>query len=474
MAMDAFDLAERFQTLVFVMSDLDLGMNTWMSDPFPYPDKPLDRGKLLDEETLQRARRAVGALQGRGRRRHPVPDDPGRRHAGVFHARLRSQRARAVQRAPDDYSHNMDRLARKFETAEALRAAGNRGASRRRDRRSSATARATGRSTRAAISCSSESGIRTAYLRLRAYPFTSSCSRVHRRDYKRVYVVEQNRDAQMLHAAAHGSAARARSPSCGACCTTTGCRSTRARSPTRFSCRKAQEGTVAEVGRPLLAGGDRPAGQWTGNRRTKPRMDTGKKKPTASASRCTPYRGGKTTLCAGCGHNAISERIIDAFFEMGIDPRDVIKLSGIGCSSKSPAYFLGGSHGFNSVHGRMPSVGTGALLANQQADRHRRQRRRRHRRDRHRPVRAPDAPQRADDLHHRGQRLLRPDEGAVLADGRPRLDAEDRRRQRPAADRHLRARHRARRVVRGALVLRRQEAAAVDPQGVAQPSRHRA
>ncbi len=76
------------------------------------------------------------------------------------------------------------------------------------------------------------------------------------------------------------------------------------------------------------------------------------------------YKGGKTTLCAGCGHNAISERIIDAFYEMGIDPKQVIKLSGIGCSSKSPAYFLGGSHGFNAVHGRMPSVGTGAMLAN--------------------------------------------------------------------------------------------------------------
>ena len=76
------------------------------------------------------------------------------------------------------------------------------------------------------------------------------------------------------------------------------------------------------------------------------------------------YRGGKTTLCAGCGHNAISERIIDAFYEMGIDPSQVVKLSGIGCSSKSPAYFLGGSHGFNAVHGRMPSVGTGAMLAN--------------------------------------------------------------------------------------------------------------
>ena len=77
-----------------------------------------------------------------------------------------------------------------------------------------------------------------------------------------------------------------------------------------------------------------------------------------------PYRGGKTTLCAGCGHNAISERIIDAFFEMGIQPSQVLKLSGIGCSSKSPAYFLGSAHGFNTVHGRMPSVGTGAMIAN--------------------------------------------------------------------------------------------------------------
>jgi 2-oxoglutarate/2-oxoacid ferredoxin oxidoreductase subunit beta len=77
------------------------------------------------------------------------------------------------------------------------------------------------------------------------------------------------------------------------------------------------------------------------------------------------YRGGKTTLCAGCGHNAISERIVEAFFEMGVDSQRVIKLSGIGCSSKSPAYFLGQSHGFNAVHGRMPSVATGAMLANQ-------------------------------------------------------------------------------------------------------------
>ena len=76
------------------------------------------------------------------------------------------------------------------------------------------------------------------------------------------------------------------------------------------------------------------------------------------------YRGGKTTLCAGCGHNAISERIIDAMYEMGMTPERVIKLSGIGCSSKSPAYFMSRSHSFNAVHGRMPSVATGAVLAN--------------------------------------------------------------------------------------------------------------
>ncbi len=76
------------------------------------------------------------------------------------------------------------------------------------------------------------------------------------------------------------------------------------------------------------------------------------------------YRGLKTTLCAGCGHNAVSERVVEAMFEMGVPPERVAKFSGIGCSSKSPAYFLSRSHSFNALHGRMPSVATGALLAN--------------------------------------------------------------------------------------------------------------
>src|SRR5260370_31125222 len=76
------------------------------------------------------------------------------------------------------------------------------------------------------------------------------------------------------------------------------------------------------------------------------------------------YRGGKTTLCAGCGHNAISERIIDAAYEMGVQPENLVKLSGIGCSSKSPAYVVRRDHGFNAVHERMPSAATGVAAAN--------------------------------------------------------------------------------------------------------------
>src|SRR5690554_4509958 len=76
------------------------------------------------------------------------------------------------------------------------------------------------------------------------------------------------------------------------------------------------------------------------------------------------YEGSLSTLCAGCGHDSISAAIIQSCFELAIPPHRVAKISGIGCSSKTPTYFLGKSHGFNSVHGRMPSVATGANLAN--------------------------------------------------------------------------------------------------------------
>jgi 2-oxoglutarate/2-oxoacid ferredoxin oxidoreductase subunit beta len=76
------------------------------------------------------------------------------------------------------------------------------------------------------------------------------------------------------------------------------------------------------------------------------------------------YGGSPSTLCKGCGHNSIASQIVQVAFELSLRPSDVLKLSGIGCSSKSPAYFLGMSHGFNALHGRMPAVATGALAAN--------------------------------------------------------------------------------------------------------------
>lgn len=96
--------------------------------------------------------------------------------------------------------------------------------------------------------------------------------------------------------------------------------------------------------------------------------ETGTQKPKAAANRfgllMQDYRGKDSTLCAGCGHDAITSQIIRAFYQYGVVPHRVIKLSGIGCSSKTPAYFLDRAHGFNAVHGRMPAVATGAILAN--------------------------------------------------------------------------------------------------------------
>src|SRR5688500_8010886 len=76
------------------------------------------------------------------------------------------------------------------------------------------------------------------------------------------------------------------------------------------------------------------------------------------------YKGAESTLCSGCGHDSITAQIIKACYDTGVSPHNVAKLSGIGCSSKTPAYFLNKSHGFNAVHGRMPAVATGVAMAN--------------------------------------------------------------------------------------------------------------
>ena len=96
----------------------------------------------------------------------------------------------------------------------------------------------------------------------------------------------------------------------------------------------------------------------------KPRIDLPGEKVNELGLYKADYEGVLSTLCAGCGHDSITAAIVQAFWEMSISPKSVIKLSGIGCSSKTPTYFLSGAHGFNSVHGRMPSIATGALAAN--------------------------------------------------------------------------------------------------------------
>jgi 2-oxoglutarate ferredoxin oxidoreductase subunit alpha len=195
LSMDAFDLAERFQTLVFVMSDLDLGMNTWMSKPFDYPEKAPDRGKLLDQATLERLGEfgRYKDVDGDGIPYRTIPGDgmPAYFTRGSGH----NERGQYSER-PDDYVNNVQRLARKFETAR--RYVPQPVVDVAADASIGIIAYGT---THFAVEESrdqlAKEGIRTSYLRLRAYPFTDDVAEfIHRHD--RVYVVEQNRDGQML------------------------------------------------------------------------------------------------------------------------------------------------------------------------------------------------------------------------------------------------------------------------------------
>jgi len=198
MATEAFNLAEQFQTLVFVMSDLDLGMNNWMADPFPYPKTPIKRGKVLSKEDLDRlggfARYKDVDGDGIGYRTLPGTSHP----AAAYFARGsgHNERAQYSERA-DDFENNMERLNRKFETARSFvpRPEITRGNSAKIGIIGYGTSH--WGITESRDQLREEYGIETDYLRLRAYPFTRE---VHEfiEQHEHVYVVEQNRDAQML------------------------------------------------------------------------------------------------------------------------------------------------------------------------------------------------------------------------------------------------------------------------------------
>jgi len=198
MAIEAFDLAEEFQTPVFVMSDLDLGMNNWMSDPFPYPAKPLNRGKVLTADDLER----LGGFE----RYRDVDGDgigyrtlPGTKHPkAAYFARGSGHNEKAeYSERPEDYVNNMDRLDRKFETA--------------RQRVPAPVLQNVDGSeigviaygtthwaiTESVDQLKQEHDLKVSYCRVRAFPFSQQVFDFIRR-YQRIYVVEQNRDAQMF------------------------------------------------------------------------------------------------------------------------------------------------------------------------------------------------------------------------------------------------------------------------------------
>lgn len=197
MAQEAFDLAEHFQTPVFVMSDLDLGMNNWMSDPFTYPEKPIDRGKVLTREDIEKAgsfaRYKDVDGDGIGYRTLPGTEHP----AAAYFARGSGHNERAqYSERPDDFERNMERLNKKFETARSFVP--------RPEVMTGAKAKvgiiAYGTSHWAIIESRdqlvNEHKLETDYLRVRSYPFTRE---IHDfiANHDRVYVVEQNRDGQM-------------------------------------------------------------------------------------------------------------------------------------------------------------------------------------------------------------------------------------------------------------------------------------
>ncbi len=199
MAQDAFNLAEQFQTLVFVMSDLDLGMNNWMSDPFEYPKAPIDRGKVLTKEDLDRmggfSRYKDVDNDGIGYRTLPGTEHPA---AAYFTRGTGHNEKSGYSERPDDFEKNMERINKKFETARAFV-----------PRPELMTGKGKAKIGIIAYGTShwgiieardqlrDEYDIETDYLRLKAYPFSRE---VHEfiEQHERVYVVEQNRDAQML------------------------------------------------------------------------------------------------------------------------------------------------------------------------------------------------------------------------------------------------------------------------------------
>ena len=357
----AFDLADRLQTPIFVMLDLDIGMNHRLCEPFTWDDTPQIRPRQGDDRGGSRRRQGVRPLSRRRRRRHPLPHlsrHPSDARARSSRAARRADRyARYTEEGPD-YVDNMQRLLRKFETAKDLVPQ----PLRRQRRRADALRRdllrldqpGDGRGARRAR------GARASPrpLRVRAFPFqrrggptssptTTSCSWSSR---------TATRSCARCWSTNAASIRRGWSRSC----TTTARRSPRAssraiaRSPRKASRSDSSDEHAFTLSRRWLHDLPRQAQASTIRRCRR----------TRSATRAATTRA-RSPPCAPAAATTRSPPRSSRPAGSSTSSRTASPSSpGIGCSSKTPDYFLGNSHGFNSVHGRMPSVLTGANLAN--------------------------------------------------------------------------------------------------------------
>ena len=347
----AFDFAERLQTLVFVMLDLDIGMNSHLTAPFRWDDtRAYDRGKVLSGEELETVREfgRYNDVDGDGIPYRTLPGAHPTLGAYFTRGTSRDRFARYTEEA-SPYVDNMERLLRKFETARGLLPRPVLKPAAKPTRVGVIHYGSTAPAMDEAQALLASDGLHVDTLRIRAFPLALEVAEFVR-DHDQVFVVEQNRDAQMR--ILHDDRSRDRAGAAHLVLHFSGMPITARFIVREIASRLRAPGFGANVGARFVT--------YLG----KPKFHHPSIAVNALGFTRRDYEGSMSTLCAGCGHDAISAAIIHACFELSLPPHRIAKLSGIGCSSKTPTYMLGQSHGFNSVHGRMPSVLTGANLAN--------------------------------------------------------------------------------------------------------------
>ncbi len=360
-AADALDLADRLQTPVFVMMDLDIGMNDWLVPPLEWdPARRYDRGKVMTYEDLEAGKEFGRYLDvdGDGIPYRTLPGTHPTRGAFFTRGTTKDEWARYTEEGRP-YVDNMQRLLRKFETAKRLVPRPVKREAREADPLWRDLFRVElagdGGSARSIGSARHPSR----HAAPRAFPFHDEVLDFVT-NHERVFVVEQNRDKQMRTLLDDRVGNRP-----GPACPDPALR----RHPDHRAVHRQGDRRHARRRHPRPVAQGAAVIKWflvevPMTYIVKPKLHHPKLPTNALGYTHRDYEGSVSTLCAGCGHDSISAAIIQACFELALPPHRIAKLSGIGCSSKTPTYFLGQSHGFNSVHGRMPSVLTGANLAN--------------------------------------------------------------------------------------------------------------